>query len=82
MEIDPDRSKAQLIRPSVSAVILQDGRLLLAQRTDSGQWNLPSGSVEIGETVTAALEREVRLVVPHRQRIRDALDVQPAPFIR
>ncbi len=60
MEIEPDWSRAQAIRPSVSAVILRDGRLLLAQRADSGQWNLPSGSVEIGETVTAALEREVR----------------------
>lgn len=60
MEIEADWSKAQVIRPSVSAVILQDGRLLLAQRADGGQWNLPSGSVEVGETVTAALEREVR----------------------
>ena len=60
MEIEADRSKAQTIRPSVSAVILHDNRLLLQQRADSGQWGLPGGSVEIGETVTAALEREVR----------------------
>ena len=60
MQIEADWSKAQAIRPSVSAVILHDGRLLLMQRADSGQWCLPGGSVEIGETVTAAIEREVR----------------------
>ena len=59
MEIEPDWSKAQTIRPSVSAVIVRDGRLLLQQRADSRQWGLPGGSVEIGESVTAALEREV-----------------------
>ena len=60
MEIERDWSKVQAIRPSVSAVILRDGRVLLQQRADGGQWGLPGGSVEIGETVTAAVEREVR----------------------
>jgi ADP-ribose pyrophosphatase YjhB (NUDIX family) len=60
MEIEPDWSKAEAIRPSVSAVVVRDGRLLLQQRADGGQWGLPGGSVEIGETVTAAIEREVR----------------------
>src|SRR5262245_1329162 len=60
MQIEADWSKAEAIRPSVSAVTLHDGRLLLMRRADSGQWGLPGGSVEIGETVTAAVEREVR----------------------
>jgi len=38
----------------------RDGRLLLQQRADGGQWGLPGGSVEIGETVTQAISREVR----------------------
>lgn len=59
MEIERDWSKAQAIRSSVSAVVLREGRLLLQQRADSGQWGLPGGSVEIGETVTAAAAREV-----------------------
>lgn len=59
MEIEPDWSKAQAIRPSVSAVVLHEGRLLLQQRADSGEWGLPGGSVEIGETVTTAIAREV-----------------------
>lgn len=61
MEIEPDRSKVQAVRPSVSAVIWDgDGRVLLQQRSDSGQWGLPGGSVEIGESVTDAIAREVR----------------------
>ncbi len=60
MEIEPDWSRAQLVRPSVSAVVCRDGRLLLQQRADGGQWGLPGGSIEVGETVIQALEREVR----------------------
>lgn len=59
MRIEGDWSKAQGIRPSVSAVVLYSGRLLLQQRADSGEWGLPGGSVEIGETVAAAVAREV-----------------------
>ena len=59
MQIESDWSKAQAIRPSVSAVVVRDGRLLLQQRADSGEWGLPGGSVEIGETVRAAIQREV-----------------------
>ncbi|MBI2215749.1 MAG: NUDIX domain-containing protein [Candidatus Rokubacteria bacterium] len=60
------------LRASVSAVIFdRRGRLLLQQRSDGGQWGLPGGSVEIGESVTRAVIREVREetgleVVPRR----------------
>jgi ADP-ribose pyrophosphatase YjhB (NUDIX family) len=59
VEIERDRSRAVAIRPSVSAVVLHDGRLLLQQRADNGRWGLPGGSVEIGETVAEAVTREV-----------------------
>ncbi len=49
------------VRPSVSAVIFDGrGRLLLQQRSDGGQWGLPGGSVEIGESVEQAVQREVQ----------------------
>ncbi|HEV8617705.1 MAG TPA: NUDIX domain-containing protein [Methylomirabilota bacterium] len=59
--LERDHEKALGVRPSVSAVIF-DGkrRLLLQQRSDGGQWGLPGGSVEIGESVTEAVVREVR----------------------
>lgn len=48
------------VRPSVSAVIRdRQGRVLLQQRSDGGQWGLPGGSVEIGESVADAVVREV-----------------------
>ncbi len=58
MEIEPDVSKATQVLPSVSAVILNERReVLLQRRSDSGQWWLPGGSVEIGESVIEAIQR-------------------------
>ena len=61
MQIERDVSKATQIRPSVSAVILNGRReVLLQRRSDNGKLGLPGGSVEIGESVTGAIVREVR----------------------
>lgn len=59
--IEPEVSRALGVRPSVSAVIRdRRGRILLQQRSDGGQWGLPGGSVEIGESLAEAVRREVR----------------------
>lgn len=60
MRIERDISKVQVIKPSVSAVIFNDGKILLQRRVDNGQWGLPGGSVEIGESVVQAIVREVK----------------------
>jgi 8-oxo-dGTP pyrophosphatase MutT (NUDIX family) len=58
--LEPDWERALGVRPSVSAVILDSrGRRLLQQRSDGGQWGLPGGSVEIGESLREAVIREV-----------------------
>ena len=50
-----------VIRPGVAAVVLDPrGRVLLHQRRVGGGWAPPSGSIEPGETVLAALARELR----------------------
>ena len=36
-----------------------DGRMLLARRIDTGNWELPGGAIEPGETATGAAVREV-----------------------
>ncbi len=46
-------------RVGVSAVIFNEGRVLLAHRRDIDWWNLPGGGMEAGETVDEALKREV-----------------------
>jgi 8-oxo-dGTP diphosphatase len=45
----------------VGAVIVQQGKVLLARRGApplQGEWSLPGGVVELGETLRAAAERE------------------------
>jgi ADP-ribose pyrophosphatase YjhB (NUDIX family) len=49
-----------VIRPGVAAVIFEDGGVLLQRRDDNGKWGLPGGGVEPGESVAAAVVREVR----------------------
>lgn len=59
--LERDAARALGVRASVSAVIFdRQGRLLLQQRADGGQWGLPGGSVEVGESLRAAVRREVR----------------------
>jgi len=56
-----DRIGAQgKIRLGCSAAIFDEkGRVLLTKRRDNGQWCLPSGGAEPGESVAEACEREV-----------------------
>jgi 8-oxo-dGTP diphosphatase len=46
-----------------AAVVIHDGRVLLIRRghaPDAGEWSIPGGAVDLGESVEAALQREVR----------------------
>lgn len=52
-----------LRRPVVgiaAAARTADGRWLLIRRTDTGEWALPGGTLEWGETFQSALPRELR----------------------
>lgn len=53
-------SRQGKIRLGCSAAIFDEqGRVFLTRRADNGQWCLPSGGMESGESVTEACEREV-----------------------
>jgi mutator protein MutT len=48
---------------AVGAVIIDGDRVLLVKRANEplkGEWSLPGGAVEVGESLEAALMREVR----------------------
>jgi 8-oxo-dGTP pyrophosphatase MutT (NUDIX family) len=80
---EPDYEKALGVRPSVSAVIVdRRGRLLLQQRSDGGQWGLPGGSVEIGESVADAVVREVREETGLTVRPRRIVGVYSEPALQ
>ncbi len=56
----PRLAREGRIRLGCSAAIFDaDGRILLTKRSDNGQWCLPGGAVDPGETVAEACEREV-----------------------
>jgi ADP-ribose pyrophosphatase YjhB (NUDIX family) len=49
-------------RVAVGAIVFRDGRVLLVKRgrpPSQGQWAIPGGRVELGETLQAAAEREI-----------------------
>jgi ADP-ribose pyrophosphatase YjhB (NUDIX family) len=57
---DPNAPVPNSIVPGGSAVVLDDrGRVLLHRRRDSGLWALPGGVMDLGETITEAVAREV-----------------------
>ncbi len=47
-------------RPSVYAIIVNNGNALLLNTTHTGTYSLPGGGIEIGEAIEDALKREVR----------------------
>jgi ADP-ribose pyrophosphatase YjhB (NUDIX family) len=58
---DPSAPPANSLVPGGSALVTDDaGRILLQRRADSGNWSLPGGVMEIGETLGNAVVREVR----------------------
>lgn len=57
---DPTAPKANSIVVAVVVVAVDDGRVLMIQRTDNGRWALPGGGQELGESVREAAIRETR----------------------
>jgi ADP-ribose pyrophosphatase YjhB (NUDIX family) len=81
--LEPDWERALGVRSSVSAVIFdRRGRLLLQQRSDGGQWGLPGGAVEIGESVHDAVIREVREETGLRVAVRRLVGVYSDPGLQ
>ncbi|HKI54245.1 MAG TPA: NUDIX domain-containing protein [Anaerolineales bacterium] len=76
-----DRIGAQgKIRLGCSAAIFDElGRVLLTKRQDNGQWCLPSGGMEPGESAAEACEREVLEETGLSVRVRRFVGVYSHP---
>jgi ADP-ribose pyrophosphatase YjhB (NUDIX family) len=58
---DPTAPKANSLVPGGSAIVTDDhGRVLMQRRSDSGNWSLPGGVMDIGETLQRCVIREVK----------------------
>lgn len=58
---DPSAPKANSLVPSVNVVVInKDGDVLLIQRSDNGNWAIPGGAIDLGESLTQAAIRETK----------------------
>ncbi|MGV9413515.1 NUDIX domain-containing protein [Nocardia sp. NPDC003693] len=58
---DPNAPKPNSLKPGGSALVVdEDGRVLMQRRGDSGNWSLPGGIMELGETLEDCVIRETR----------------------
>ncbi|MEC3956611.1 NUDIX domain-containing protein [Nocardia sp. CDC153] len=58
---DPNAPKANTLVPGGSALIVDEGgNILMQRRRDSGNWSLPGGVMDIGETLEQCVVRETR----------------------
>ncbi len=68
------------LRLGCSAAIFDENRrILLTKRADNGQWCLPGGAVEPGESVAEACEREVFEETGLRVRVKRLVGVYSHP---
>jgi ADP-ribose pyrophosphatase YjhB (NUDIX family) len=55
----PEAPRANSLVPAVNVVVVNEaGEILLIRRTDNGNWALPGGAVDLGESVAQAAVRE------------------------
>lgn len=56
---DPEAPAVNSLVPSVNVTVVNgEGSILLIRRTDNGNWALPGGAIDLGESVAQAAVRE------------------------
>jgi 8-oxo-dGTP pyrophosphatase MutT (NUDIX family) len=55
---DPAAPAANSMVPSVNVIIEENDRLLMICRTDNGNWAVPGGAIDLGESMVQAAIRE------------------------
>lgn len=57
---DPSAPPATSLVPSGTAYVTHEACVLLIERTDNGNWSMPGGAMDPGESMTACAIRETR----------------------
>ena len=58
---DPDAPPPNSLVPAASVIVVDaDGQVLMIRRTDSGNYSLPGGVMELGESIAEAAIREAK----------------------
>ena len=77
---DPDAPRANSLVVGSSAIVVDDqNRILLQRRADSGNWALPGGAMDIGETLAESAIREVKEETGFEVRIERIVGIYSDP---
>lgn len=57
---DPAAPPANSVKPSATAFVLRDGAVLLTCRSDNGNWSMPGGAHDPGESLSMTAVRETK----------------------
>jgi ADP-ribose pyrophosphatase YjhB (NUDIX family) len=77
---DPGAPVANSLVVGSSAVMVDgEGRILLQRRSDSGNWALPGGAMDIGETFAQSAVREVKEETGFDVRIERIIGIYSDP---
>ena len=58
---DPGAPKATSVVPSANVIVVNNqGEILMIRRTDNGNWAVPGGGMDLGESITETAVRETR----------------------
>jgi 8-oxo-dGTP pyrophosphatase MutT (NUDIX family) len=57
---DPSAPPANSVKPSASAFVVRDGQVLLTCRSDNGNWSMPGGAHDPGESLSMTAVRETQ----------------------
>jgi ADP-ribose pyrophosphatase YjhB (NUDIX family) len=58
---DPEAPAATTMVPSINVIVVNEGgKILMIRRTDNGNWAVPGGAIDLGESLVDAAIRETR----------------------
>jgi 8-oxo-dGTP pyrophosphatase MutT (NUDIX family) len=77
---DPDAPAANSMVPSVNVIIENDmGEILMIERSDNGNWAVPGGAIDLGESMSQAGVRETKEETGIDCEILDVLGIYTDP---